>query len=68
MTRRRQQTGRSALSLSLSLSSPIRLRNADLDLRAPPFGDGLRLNVLLRVFTVRERRRGSYKSNSAKEP
>jgi len=51
-----------------ALSSLIRLRNTDLDLNAPPFGDGLRFNVLLRFFARGERRRGSYKSNSAKEP
>jgi len=51
-----------------ALSSLISLRKADLDLIAPPFGDGLRFNVLLRFFTGGERQRGSYKSNSAEDP
>jgi len=49
------------------LSSLIRLRNADLNLTASPFGDGLRFSLLLRFFTEGERRCGR-KSNSAKEP
>jgi len=30
-----------------ALSGLIRLRNADLDLRAPPFGDGLRFKFII---------------------